>query len=56
MITAVLSGCPAHCEQYKLGGRGCGLPPRNIQVQMESWSTVAVDLIGPWAITIDDQE
>lgn len=42
------------CQRYKLPQRGYGhLPPR--QVSMVPWQNVAVDLIGPWSITIDNQ-
>ena len=39
------------CQKYKLTGRGYGdTPPR--QAQLAPWHEVAVDLIGPWKISI----
>ena len=42
------------CQRKKLPGTGFGeLPPRN--ALLLPWSEVAVDLIGPWKITVAAQ-
>ena len=42
------------CQRHKLDGRGFGLlPERNISEM--PWQDVAVDLIGPWRIPINDR-
>ena len=41
------------CQQEKLSQRGYGhLPPRNVELQ--PWRNVAVDLIGPWKIKLQN--
>ena len=43
------------CQKYKLAGPGYGqLPPRN--APLIPWDEVAVDLIGPWNIKMNNQE
>jgi hypothetical protein len=42
------------CQRFKLPGKGYGeMPARNPQVA--PWHEVAVDLIGPWKITVNGQ-
>ena len=43
------------CQKYKLPGKGYGeLPPHD--AQLTPWHEVAVDLIGPWTIKVQNQE
>ena len=43
------------CQRYKLPGKGYGeLPPR--EAQLAPWQEIAVDLIGPWKIRVNDQQ
>ena len=41
----------ADCQKHKLEGRGYGLLPER-KVQCEPFEEVAVDLIGPWNVTV----
>ena len=50
----VVQRCPV-CQRYKLSGPGYGqLPPRD--ALLVPWEEVAVDLIGPWHINVQDQD
>ena len=40
-----------HCQRYKLPGKGYGLLPER-QVRIAPWEEVAIDLIGPWKVTV----
>ena len=47
--------CRDNCYQYKNQGRGYGfLPPR--EAGAAPWNEVAVDLIGPWKVTVNEIE
>jgi transposase InsO family protein len=47
--------CPDNCTMYKNQGQQYGyLAPR--QAYLMPWEAVAVDLIGPWRITINNRE
>ena len=49
-VEHIVTVCEA-CQRTKLPGTGFGeLPPRN--ALLLPWSEVAVDLIGPWKITV----
>lgn len=49
-----LVGSCAVCQQAKLPGRGYGeLPERNANIA--PWSEVALDLIGPWTLKVNDE-
>jgi len=51
---ALVTSCDP-CQRYKLPGRGQGeLPPYNV-VDMP-FDTVAVDLIGPWEVTLRSED
>lgn len=53
-ITEFVSHCNA-CQRFKLPGAAYGeLPPRDVLLQ--PFTEVAVDLIGPWAITLNGQD
>jgi hypothetical protein len=41
-----------HCQKYKLAGKGYGLLPER-QVRVAPWEEVAIDLIGPWKVTVN---
>ena len=41
----------ADCQKHKLSGKGYGLLPEQ-EVRCEPFEEVAVDLIGPWNITV----
>ena len=53
-VDRIVQECPI-CQKYKLAGPGYGqLPPRN--APLVPWDEVAVDLIGPWNIKMNNQE
>jgi hypothetical protein len=41
------------CQKHKLKGRGYGLLPKQ-EVQIAPWEDVAIDLIGPWKVKVND--
>jgi transposase InsO family protein len=43
-----------HCQRYKLPGKGYGLLPER-QVRIAPWEEVAIDLIGPWKVTVHNK-
>jgi len=53
-VNSVVQECST-CQHYKVTGPGYGqLPPR--EASLAPWDEVAVDLIGPWTITVNGQE
>ena len=44
-----------HCEKHKLQGKGYGLLPER-ETRTEPFEEVAVDLIGPWKITLNKEK
>jgi transposase InsO family protein len=54
LIDELVSRCDT-CQRYKLPGRGYGESPAR-QAPLTPWSEVAVDLIGPWKVTVRGQE
>ena len=53
-IEHLVQSCDA-CQRHKLPGRGYGeLPPR--EAQLAPWQQIAVDLIGPWKIRVNEQD
>ena len=52
-IDEIVKACDA-CQRFKLTGKGYGkLPPR--EPPLVPWEEIAVDLIGPWKIQINDR-
>ena len=50
----IVKTCDA-CQRTKLPGKGHGeLPPR--EPRMNPWQEIAVDLIGPWTIKVNDRK
>ena len=53
-IQCLVRDCDA-CQRYKLPGKGYGeLPPR--EAQLAPWQEIAVNLIGPWKICVNDHQ
>ena len=51
-VERLVTVCEA-CQRHKLSGRGYGeLPPR--EAQIAPWQQIAVDLIGPWKIRVNE--
>ena len=51
-IENLVKSCDA-CQRFKLPGKGYGeLPPR--EAQLAPWQEIAVDLIGPWSINVNE--
>jgi hypothetical protein len=45
----------SECQRFKQPGRGYGhYPPR--EAHLVPWDEVHVDLIGPWSMTVNNQE
>jgi hypothetical protein len=42
------------CQKHKLAGRGCLLPKG--EVRIAPWEEVAINLIGPWKVKVNDQQ
>ena len=52
-IDELVKSCDA-CQRFKLPGKGYGkLPPR--EPQLVPWEEIAVDLIGPWTIKVNER-
>jgi hypothetical protein len=43
------------CQKYKLAGCGYSLPPKQ-EVRIAPWEEVAINLIGPWKVKVNDQQ
>ena len=43
-----------YCQKHKLAGRGYGLLPER-EVRVALWEEVAIDLIGPWEIKVNNK-
>ncbi|KAL7501792.1 hypothetical protein ACHAXN_000106 [Cyclotella atomus] len=41
------------CQRHKLAGKGYGLLPGR-QVRVPPWEEVAIDLISPWKVKVND--
>jgi hypothetical protein len=41
------------CQRYKLAGHGYGLLPKQ-EVRIAPWEEVAINLIGPWKVKVND--
>ena len=52
-VEQIIKVCDA-CQRYKLPGKGYGELPSK-EPHLAPWQQIAVDLIGPWAITINKQ-
>ena len=51
-IESLVKSCDA-CQHFKLPGKGYGeLPPS--EAQLAPWQEIAVDLIGPWSINVNE--
>ena len=43
------------CQKHKLAGRGYDLLPKQ-EVRIAPWEEVAINLIGPWKVKVNDQQ
>jgi hypothetical protein len=43
------------CQKYKLAGHGYGLLTKQ-EVRIVPWKEVAINLIGPWKVKVNDQQ
>ncbi len=43
------------CQKYILAGCGNGLLPKQ-EVRIAPWEEVAINLIGPWKVKVNDQQ
>lgn len=54
ICTGIVNNCPEECQKRKRANKQYGhLPPR--QANLLPWNEVAVDLIGPWTLTLSDK-